>query len=127
MSLPPTASQSSEFEASNTKKLEDEKRRRCEGSRISVESIHSSERLANLLKINEIGEAGRLVTKIEMDSPESGKLAKKYEMGGPQAGMMMKKVETGGMKVGELVKKIQMDEPKDGKVWRLAHLVKRRT
>ena len=106
--------------------MEDEKRRRCEESRISVESIHSSERLANLLKINEIGEAGRLVTKTEMDSPESGKLAKKNEVGGPQAGMMMKKVET-GMKVGELVTKIQMNEPKDGKVWRSVHLVKRRT
>ena len=40
----------------------------------ALRAFHSSERPANLLKINETGEAGRLVTKIEMDSPESRKL-----------------------------------------------------
>ena len=41
----------------------------------------SSERLSNHLKINEIGEVGKLVTKIEMDPPKIGKLLKKSEMG----------------------------------------------
>ena len=59
----------------------------------------SNERLANYLKINEIGEVGKLVTKIEMDDPKIGKVVKKIEMGRPQAGTLMKKVQTGGMKV----------------------------
>ena len=40
----------------------------------------SSERLANHLKINEIGEARKLVRKHEMGDTESGKLVKKNEM-----------------------------------------------
>ena len=34
----------------------------------------SSERLANHLKINEIGEVGKLMTMMEMDAPRIGKL-----------------------------------------------------
>ena len=109
---------------------------RSPGSALRV--FTSRERLANQLKINEIGEVGKLVTQVEMDAPKIGKLVKKNEMGnpnvgkiaavrksarkiemsGPLAGKMMKKVETGGVEVGELVKKIQMNEPKVGKVGR---------
>ena len=39
-------------------------------------------RLANHLKIHEIGIVGNLVTKIEMDAPNIGKLVKKIEMSG---------------------------------------------
>ena len=50
----------------------------------------SSERLANQLMTNEIGEVGKLVTKIEVVAPkvgnigEVGKLVKKIEMGAPK-------------------------------------------
>ena len=60
---------------------------RSPGSAMRV--FTSSERLVNYLKIDEIGEIGKLVKKIEMS--------------GPQAGKRMKEVETGGMKVGQLV------------------------
>ena len=43
----------------------------------------SSERLANQLKINEIG---KLVTKIEMDTPKFGKLLKKNDMSNSKVG-----------------------------------------
>ena len=79
----------------------------------------SSERLANRMKINAIGEVVRLVKRTGMDAPKVGKLVKTSEMGdpkvgnmgmvgklvrlvetgGPQAGMLMKEVETGGLKV----------------------------
>ena len=49
-----------------------------------------SERLANQLNINEIGEVGKLVKKIEM----------------------------GAAKIGKLVQRIQMNDPKVGKVWK---------
>ena len=93
---------------------------RSPGSTLRV--LTTSERLANQLKINEIGEVGKLVTKIELDAPKSGKLLKKNEMGDPtvgkigEVGKLVKKNEMGGMKVGELVKKIQMNDPKVGKV-----------
>ena len=48
-------------------------------------------------KLGEVGEVGKLLTRIEM--------------GGPQARTLVKKVETGDMKVGELVK-IPMKDPK---------------
>ena len=40
----------------------------------------SSDRLANHFKIIDIGEVGKLVTKIEMDAPTMGKLVKKSDM-----------------------------------------------
>ena len=60
----------------------------------------SGERLANQLKINEMGEVGKLV--------------KRIEMGGPKARTLVKKVETGDMKVANLVEKIQMNDPNVG-------------
>ena len=42
---------------------------RSPGSALRV--FTSSERLANHLQINEIGEAGKMVTKIDMDSPKN--------------------------------------------------------
>ena len=56
---------------------------RSAGSAIRV--FTSSERLANHLKINEIGEVGKLL--------------KRIETGGPQARKIIKKVETGDKKV----------------------------
>ena len=44
---------------------------RSPGSALRV--FTSSERLANHLKISEIGEVGKLVTKIETDAPKIGK------------------------------------------------------
>ena len=41
---------------------------------LALRVFTSSERLTNHLKINEIGEVGKLVTKIEMDSPEIAKI-----------------------------------------------------
>ena len=41
---------------------------------LALRVLTSSERLANHLKINEIGEVGKLVTKVEMDSPEIAKI-----------------------------------------------------
>ena len=49
-----------------------------------------SERLANQFKINEIGEVGKLVTKIEMHAPKIGKLVKKNETDDPQIGKIEK-------------------------------------
>ena len=57
---------------------------RSPGSALRV--FTSSERLANELKTNEIGEVGKLV--------------KRIEMGHLKAGQLMKKVETGDRKVG---------------------------
>ena len=57
---------------------------RSPGSSLRV--FTSSERLANYLKINEIGEVEKLAMKIEMDDPEIGKLVKKNEMGDPRVG-----------------------------------------
>ena len=75
---------------------------RSPGSALRV--FTSSER-PNHLKINEIGEVGKLV--------------KKTEIGGwSTSRKMMKKVETGGVKVGELVKHFQMNEPQGGKLGR---------
>ena len=59
-----------ESEASNTKR-EHEICRHFEESRVL---FTSSAQLANHFSINEIGEVGKLVTKIEMDAPEIGKL-----------------------------------------------------
>ena len=97
----------------------------------------STERLANHLKINEIGEVGKLVTKLrwmlrkleswrkERDGwVQNWKHWSRWKIGEkdrdecPQAGRMVKKVETGGVKVGELVKKIQMSESRVGTVGR---------
>ena len=50
----------------------------------------STERLANQLKINEIGEVGKLVKKTEMDAPRIGKLVKTNEMGDPTVGVVHK-------------------------------------
>ena len=61
---------------------------KCVSPRSALRVFTSSERLGNQLKTNEIGEVGKLVTKIEMD---------------------------GGNTVGELVRKIQMNELKS---WR---------
>ena len=47
---------------------------RSPGSALRV--FTSSERLASQLKINEIGEVGKPVTKIEMNAPKIGKLVK---------------------------------------------------
>ena len=70
---------------------------RSPGSALTV--FTSSERLANQLKINEIGDVGKLVKKIKMGAPKIGKLANKNDM-----------------KVEALVKKIQMNDSKVGKV-----------
>ena len=67
----------------------------------------SSERLAIHLKINEIGEVGKLVTMMEMDAPRIGKLVKTSEMGDPRAEKIGKS--------GKLVQKIGMGDPKTGK------------
>ena len=111
---------------------------RSPGSALRV--FTSSERLANQLKINDIGEVGKPVTKIEMECSENrkigeggvrwmiqklkigvvGQLVKRIEMDGPQTRKLMKKVETGDGKVRELVQKIQANDPKVGKVWKLA-------
>ena len=47
---------------------------RSPGSALRV--FTSSERLANQLKINEIGEVGKPMMKIEMNAPKIGKLVK---------------------------------------------------
>ena len=58
---------------------------RSPGSALRV--FTSSERLAHHLKINEIGEVGKLVKKIEMAPPKIGKLMKR------RAGWAIQKVE----------------------------------
>ena len=55
---------------------------RSPGQLLSVSS--NIERLANQLKIVEIGEAGKYVKKTEMDDPKVGNLVKKDEMGDPK-------------------------------------------
>ena len=86
----------------------------------------SSERLANQMKISEIGEAriGKLVKKSEMGDPKAGrmrkfgKLVQKSEMGDPKAGRMrnfgklVQKIEMSYPKTGKLVKKNEMGDPK---------------
>ena len=72
----------------------------------------SSERLANLLKINVIKEVGKLVKKSEM-------VIQRLEH-------FLKKVETGDMRVEELVK-IQMNASEVGKVRKSVRFVKRST
>ena len=57
---------------------------RSPGSAIRV--FTSSERLANQLKISEIGEVGEVVTKTEMGDPRIRKLVKKNEMDVPKVG-----------------------------------------
>ena len=57
---------------------------RSPGSALRV--LTSIERLANQLKTHEIGEAGKHVTKIVMDSPEVAKLVKKTKMDAPKTG-----------------------------------------
>ena len=46
------------------------------------------QRLANQMKIKEIGEVGYLVTRTEMAAPKTGKLVKNIEMGAPKVGNM---------------------------------------
>ena len=70
----------------------------------------NSERLANQMKIKEIGKVEQLVQKIEMGDPKAGKLVRKMEMGDPKVGKIGE--------VAKLVKKIQMNEPQVGKVWK---------
>ena len=41
---------------------------------LALRVLTSSERLANQLRINEIGEVGKLVTKIEMNAPKNLKI-----------------------------------------------------
>ena len=60
----------------------------------------SSERLANHLKIKEIGEVGKLVTKTETHAPKLGKSLKKNEMYDPKVGEIRE--------VGKKVRKIEM-------------------
>ena len=71
----------------------------------------SSERLANRLTINKIGDVGKLVKTSEMGDPKVGNFG---------VGKLVERIEMGDMKFGELVKKIQMNEPKVGKVGRSA-------
>ena len=62
---------------------------------LALRVFTSSERLANHLKINEIGEVGKLVTKIEMDAPEIGTLLNERVMGDPRVGKSWKIGEKG--------------------------------
>ena len=59
---------------------------RSPGSALKV--FISSDRLANHLKINEIGEVGKLVTKIELGATNMGKMVKKNEMGDSRVGKL---------------------------------------
>ena len=70
---------------------------RSPGSALSV--FTSSERRADQLKINEIGQVGKSVTKIEMDAREVGQLVKKIEMGDPKVGNLVNKDEMGKLGV----------------------------
>ena len=47
----------------------------------ALREFTGSERLANHVKINEIGEVGKLTKRTEMDAPKIGKLVKNDEMG----------------------------------------------
>ena len=97
---------------------------RSPGSALRV--FISSERLANQLKINEIGEVGKLVKKTEMYPPKIGKLVKKIEMSDQKSGKLVRnemgdpsvgkigvvgklvtKIEMGGSQAGKLMKKVE--------------------
>ena len=91
---------------------------------LALRVFTGSERLANQMMINEIGEVGKLVKQKEMGGPTMGNLVRRIEMSDPKAGnieavgkngkkyrnewstsgSLMKKIKTGDMKVGELEK-----------------------
>ena len=61
--------------------MEHEICRHSESPGSALRVFTSSERLANQLKVNEIGEVGKLVKNIETRAPQARKIMKKVETG----------------------------------------------